>query len=219
MMSRSYPLAELSVGGWPSSVRRRSGRGGFSLVELMVAVLIMAIMMGLLAPAVQGLLGVTGPRGGMNTVSAALEQARLSAMESGVPTYLGWAPETANSPSSSVIVFRERREGEAAPFTAVTRWMRLPQGVFMESLGGAAAVPAGANLPRLDDQALSLVPAIKFDRFGRLAQATEPSVLRVGAKSRTGEAFTGGEDQYFQLDVQPLTGRVIVADRAMEGVR
>jgi hypothetical protein len=189
------------------------------LVELMVVIVIMAVMMGLLGPAVQGLLGVTGPRGGMNTVAAALEQARLTALENGVPAYFGWAPETENSPSSSVIIFRDRREGEAAPYTAVTRWLKLPQGVSMESLGGAAAVPAGTNLPRVDGQAESTtIAAIKFDRFGRLAQATEPSVVRVGAKPRSGEAFTGGDDQYFQLDVQPLTGRAIVADRAMEGL-
>jgi hypothetical protein len=189
------------------------------LIEVLVAVAIIAIMSALLTPAVRGLLGVTGPRGGANTLSAALEQARLSAMENGVPTYLGWAPEAADAASSSLIVFRDKKDGEAAEYVAITRWLKLPQGVFLESGAGSAGVSAGGSLPKLDTKAVSSVTAIKFDRFGRLFQATAPVVLKVGAKAKSGEQFMGGDNQHFEVTVQPLTGRAVVIDKAMEGVK
>ena len=193
------------------------GRPAFTLIELLITVALLAVLFALLAPALRGLLGVTGPRGGMNTMSAALEQARLAAMESGVPCYLAWAPEATDAVSSAVIVFRDKKDGETADYIPVTRWLKLPQGVFLEPVGSFSSTSAGSHLPRLDGQTVSSVTFIKFDRFGRLFHATDPAVLRVGAKPGADGSFLGGTNQHFEFTVQPRTGRAKVVDKAMDG--
>ncbi len=181
-----------------------------------MAVAIIAIMSALLTPAVRGLLGVTGPRGGVNTLSAALEQARLSAMENGVPSYVGWA-ETADAASSSLIVFRDKKDDEATEYVAVTRWLKLPQGVFLEPDSGSSSFQAGGSLPKLNGNAVGSIEAIRFDRFGRLYPATDAKALRVGAKdSPTGAFKPDANKSFFEVTIQPLTGRAVVVDKAME---
>jgi prepilin-type N-terminal cleavage/methylation domain-containing protein len=197
----------------------RRHRAAFTLVELLVVVAIIAIMSSLLAPAVRGLLGVSGPRGGVNSLTAALEQARLSAMESGAPAYAGFAVDT-NAGHSAVIVFREPREGEPPnrPI-ALTRWMSFPQGVYHRSEQLQTVTVQPARFPRLGTNRVSSVPSVRFDRFGRLSPATEPVVIELGARASQNADYMGGPNNYFEVTVQPLTGRAAVVDKAMEGVR
>jgi prepilin-type N-terminal cleavage/methylation domain-containing protein len=189
----------------------------FTLIEVMVAVAIIAIMSALLTPAVRGLLGVSGPRGGMNTLTAALEQARLAAMESGVPAYAGLAVDT-NGGHSAVIVFRDPRDDETNRLVPVTRWIKMPQGVYHKS-GDLESFPVPAGtLPRLGTNNISPVSVVRFDRFGRLSQTTTPRVVQLGAMTAEGGEFLGGANNYFELTIHPLTGRASVLDKAMEGM-
>jgi len=191
--------------------------GAFTLIEILAAVAIIAIMSALLTPAVRGLLGVTGPRGAMNSVSAALEQARLSAMESGVRAYVGFTTD-AEAGSSALIVFRGPRKDETKALVPVSRWIRLPQGVYYDSVDLTSfSVPTG-TLPKLDTKSFNSLDVIEFDRFGRLRPPTVPKIIKVGAKESSGGSFIGGADNHFELTVQPLTGRAVVVDKAMEGV-
>jgi hypothetical protein len=56
---------------------------------------------------------------------------------------------------------------------------------------------------------------ISFDRFGKLlsASATAPSI-RVGEKAQPeGAWIPDGSSNFFELNIQPLTGRAVVIDR------
>jgi len=194
------------------------------LIEVLVTVAIIAVMSALLAPAVRGLLGVTGPRGGTNTLASTLEQARLSGMESGMPTYVGFpfAASDKEAGYSSFIVFRRATDEEKAltkkDYTPVSRWMRMSQGVFLESddLDETENVGSGV-LPRLGTENVSSLNVFRFDRFGKLLGRSTPVVIRVGQKSEpTGSFLPPGSKSYFELTVQPLTGRATVIDKALE---
>jgi prepilin-type N-terminal cleavage/methylation domain-containing protein len=193
---------------------------GFTLMEVMITVALIAVMSTLLMPALRGLMGVAGPRGGVNVLSTAVEQARLSAMESGQDTYVGFPFQAGNLDEevrySSIIVFRDTREDEEGDFVPVSRWQRLPQGVFIESDDLGDTANPGDAVPKLNGQAIGSLTVLKFDRFGKLF-ADQPVVIRVGQKAKPTEGFLGGAEKHFEVTVQPLTGRAIVVDKAREG--
>ncbi|NBO94092.1 MAG: type II secretion system protein, partial [Planctomycetia bacterium] len=83
--------------GGRGHVLRRPCSEAFTLLELLVVIAIIAVLTSLLLPSLQGLLGVVGRRGGASTLGAALEQARLSALENGGSAYVGFATSSTNS--------------------------------------------------------------------------------------------------------------------------
>jgi len=211
----------------PTAYGLRRGRAAFTLIELLVVVALIATLSMLLTPAVRGLLGMTGPRGGVNTFAAALEQARLSAMENGVASYLGLPVNEAGISEderySNFIVFRDKRSDEVLEddrkLVPVTRWLRLPQGVFFEV--PSADLEDGPKiedntLPKLGTVDVSEMKVIKFDRFGKLFQNEDDVLtLKVGAK-RSANASFGTDDAYFRIDIAPLTGRASVTDTGLK---
>lgn len=203
----------------------QSERGAFTLVEVLVTVAIIAVMSALLAPAVRGLLGVTGPRGGANSLEATLDQARLTALQHRVTTYVGFPFSSTNAEAgySSVIVFRDPRveERSSTQFVPVSRWIKLPPGVFLEGAGNFSTVATNLSvsnrvLPRLGSEEMSSLSVISFDRFGRLKPDTAPVSVRLGQKAEPQGPFVPTPTNYFELTVQPLTGRTTVLDKAME---
>lgn len=209
------------AGGYHRVAKRRHGRlRGFTLVELLVVMAIAGILTTLMVPAVRGLVGVGGRRGGMNMVSSTIEKARLAAIESGTSVYVGF-PFSAPDPEagySSVIVFRDNIEGETNATVPLSRWVRMPTGVFIESDDLQAVEVDGALIPQLAGSngvtEVDQVSALVFDRFGKLKPDDEPVEIRIGEKSVPDGEFLKNDDNHFRLTVQPLTGRVTIEDRS-----
>jgi prepilin-type N-terminal cleavage/methylation domain-containing protein len=199
------------------SARRRAP--GFTLLEILIVVALIAVMSTLLVPSMRGLMGIAGPRGGVNTVASAIEQARLSALESGESAYVGFPEDLpgGDNPYSAVIVFRDTREDEDGDYVAVSRWMRLPQGIHVDASGLTESVSAGATFPKLGTAPAGQLRVLRFDRFGKLYSSGSEQVFGVGEKLDPEKDFTGGN--YFEITVQPLTGRAIITEKTGGGGR
>lgn len=179
--------------------------------------------MGLTLPALQGLFGVAGRRGGVNVLAGAMEQARLVAIQHGVSAYVGFPRSFADSETAlnSVIVFRQTREDERvtnpALYASVSRWLRYPTGVFVDPAGGTSLAALTdltvTNLPRLANQSVTQVEAVEFDRFGKL-RPEAPLRFHVGEGVVAGSAvtFRPTPNNFSALNVLPLTGRVKITD-------
>ena len=223
--------AQRTASGFCSSLletrhRARPSGAAFTLIELLVVVAIIAVLSALITPAVQGLMGTSGRRGALNTVTAVLEQARLSAVENGTTAYVGFPTNAANKTNgfSHLIVFRDARPGDTnANPVAVTRWQRLPNGVFLEGgTGMSGAVRSRSlpsrTLPRLGGtEDLRHIPALAFNRFGQLQGVSTEISLLLGEKIEPTKAgdWRGGANNHYELRIQPLTGRVVVKDASL----
>lgn len=188
----------------------------FTLIEMLVVVALIAVLASLLTPALQGMMGVSGVRGGVNSLSAALEQARLSAMQSGTTAYLGFPFNSTNAQAShsSLIVLRADEQGN---LFAVSRWLKLPQGIFIEPgdnfpAGNSLTLTNANSLPRLGTERPPQLTVLQFDRFGRLAGPSQEVIIKLGEKTDRDSGFRGGDNKHFEFRVQPLTGRASVRD-------
>lgn len=189
---------------------------------MLIVIAIIAILASLVTPALQGILGTGGRVGGVNTAAAVFEQARLAALESGVTAYVGFPGDSANITNrfSHLIVLREPRSDETAGLVAVTRWQKLPQGVFYEGSTNFASVATNKTIPTRTVPPLpgenppTQLKVIPFNRFGQLVPSGQVVSLRLGEKADPTGSWVRSDANYFEMTVQPLTGRTVVEDKS-----
>ncbi len=107
--------------------------GAFSLLELLAAVALMALLTSLALPAVSGFLSVAGRRGAATTIMSTFEQARVAAIEAGRPVHVIFCRRSFPEPDA-VMVVREPEE-TSNPLEPLTQWIRLPKGVLLHDPG------------------------------------------------------------------------------------
>lgn len=119
---------------------RRSG--GFSLLELLLVIAIMAVMVSLMLPAISGFSSTAGRRGAVSILMNTFEQARVAALESGQTVYVGFADAdfpVEDMRYAAFIVFRTATEEEkndpAGPrnYVVLKKWTRLPKTIAFKN--------------------------------------------------------------------------------------
>ncbi len=171
------------------SARQKSAPSGFSLLELLVVVAVMAIMMSLLAPAVAGFSSTAGRRGAVNIVMNTFEQARVAALESGQTVYIGFADAefpVEDMRYAAFIVFRDATDEEkndpVSPrnYVVLKKWTRLPKRIAFKridsslvptttsgsQLFGGLKNELGSSLSSWNEE----MPVIAFNSSGAVAQ-------------------------------------------------
>jgi prepilin-type N-terminal cleavage/methylation domain-containing protein len=157
-------IAPLGVAG---AVRYR--RGGFTLLELLVVMGIIAIALAALVPTVTSLSKSGGRRAAINSLLGGIEQARAEAIKSAQSTYVVFPTFTSGAQSTldrynyrSYAIF-EDDAAHPGNVKQLTDWKCCPTGVALRAAGSA-------GLPNLADPA-ALTPPVTFT-FAPDASAT-----------------------------------------------
>lgn len=112
------------------------GKTGFSLVELLGVTATIGILMALSVPAISGFTSPAGRKGAVVTVMNALEQARVSAIESGRDVAVlfwkknGVAGFPADEPDTLIVLRKNESDSGWEP---ISRWIKLPNGVLFHA--------------------------------------------------------------------------------------
>jgi len=166
-----------------SGIRTR----GFSLLELLLVIAVMAIMMSLLLPAVSGFSSTAGRRGAVNILMNTFEQARVAALESGQTVYVGFANK--NFPVDDMkfaafVVFRTPTEEEKVTsgkddVIVLKKWTRLPKNVAFKQVDSSLIGSQTKDFEGLQygGENLKELPYVAFNSSGAVEEPA--SNLRV----------------------------------------
>ena len=197
---------------------RSKSLSAFTLLELLVVVVIMCVMMSLLAPAVAGMTSPVGRKGAVTIVMNTLEQARVSAIETGRETVVlfwkknGVAGFPPDEPDSLMIL----RKNEAGSWESIARWVKLPNGVLLDG-----AVATGSEI--LKNAVSTLAPSLpslagspdvnqlRFIQFTTSGAVKSPSTSSSGLyiAFTEGQRATGSDTMAF--DKQKSGGKEVIS--------
>lgn len=136
---------------------------GFSLLELLVAIVLIALLMTLIMPVTSSFSGSAARKGAVTLVMTTLEEGRILAIETGREVaVVFWkkngSSNTAPDEADAMIVLR-RNENETG-WEQMTRWIKLPYGVLFDSDDTASLILQ--NLPAAE--ITSLLPGAPLSK-------------------------------------------------------
>lgn len=191
---------------------------------------VVALLVGLMAPAIESLAGTSGRRGALSILMSAIERARAAAIESGRPVYVGFADSdfpVEEMRYAAFIVFRDATDHERDPdadgdesdgvrYVILSNWRKLPRNVSFATARGSFLDPSspmerfdGLPVPtRFSDTEF---PVLKFLPTGAITGGSgriPPLLLYEGFHLNGQDNFVGGASRLFdQISFSRFTGR------------
>jgi Tfp pilus assembly protein FimT len=160
-------------------------------VELLAVTAILALLAGLLAPALQGLTSPAGRKGAVTIVMNTLEQARVSAIETGREVVVVfWKKNgTDGSQPDEQDAMLILRKNDAEAWEPITRWIKLPRGVLFHGEDSESKILYdNSGLAAVSDTTIDALPgkpsknnlgAIHFSSTGAVQLPSTSNGLRI----------------------------------------
>lgn len=176
---------------------------GFSLVEIMVALAIIAMLMALVAPSTATWIQNTRLRSAAESVSAGMQLARVEALKRN--TLVRFVMTDANSTAWQVCIYDPVADACSAAANAVLASRAASEDASTTRLGldtalsdTSIAISGGTNVPG----------STTFDSFGRLAATAPANVMRVDVRN----PVLGFADERRMVILVNLGGQVRMCD-------
>lgn len=176
---------------------------GFSIVEIMIALTIIAMLMVLVAPSSAIWIQNTRLRTAASSVSAGLQLARIEAMKRN--TLVSFQMTSASSAAWQVCVYDPVTDNCAVAAGSVLQGVSTAEAALNATLGTdttlsntATALASGTNMPS----------STTFDSFGRLAATAPSNVMRVDVRNTT----LAPADERRMVILISLGGQVLMCD-------
>src|SRR5436190_12422838 len=209
----------------PSTFAERGCSRGFTLLELLVVMGIMAIALAALVPAVTSLSKSGGRRAARNSLLGGIEQARAEAIKSSQATYVVFPAFTSGTQSTldrynyrSYAIF-EDDAANPGNVKQLTEWKSFPIGVALRAAGTAAlsnlADPAtlGVAFSFAPDTSAAPLKCFKFNANGEVQAPAANVLLGIfegyvnGSEVATTKDGSGNPSAVEYLRVSQFTGR------------
>jgi prepilin-type N-terminal cleavage/methylation domain-containing protein len=193
-------------------------QSAFSLLELLAVTAILALLAVLLAPALQGLTSPAGRKGAVTIVMNTLEQARVSAIETGREVVVVFwkkngTDESQPDEQDAMLILRKN---DAEAWEPITRWISLPRGVLFHGGDAESKILSDASgLAEVSDTTIQSLPgkpaksnlgAVHFSPTGAVQLPSTSNGLRI--------ALTEGQrgaDQSLIVNKQKDGGHEIIS--------
>lgn len=165
--------------------------GGFSLLELLTVVAIICILVALLVPSVAAFTSTGGRKGAVTLVMTTLEQARVSAIETGREVVVVfWKKNgTDGSQPDEQDAMLILRKNHAEAWEPITRWIKLPRGVLFHGEDAESKILYDASgLDAVCDTSIDSLPgnpskntlgAVHFSPTGAVQLPSTSNGLRI----------------------------------------